>query len=568
MTTIVQPSALGPDGVAEIADVLASVAGPVAVIAADLIIAEAALAPISADPFATTGLLVQTTTAAADVRVRHHVVMSVGSSMHDVAAPDHRFVGAFVVAERDRVAALAALRDAQPFVPVDLDPVQAAAVALVRAGMTCRAIELVDVPWYRDPVDVQAARADVGRMSAARIAQLQANRVDDGFFSTFVIRRMSKPITRVALRLGLSPNTITLASFAIGLAAAAFFAIGYQWALVIGAVLLQVSIVVDCVDGEVARATRRFSTLGAWLDASTDRVKEYVAYAGLAFGAQHVLGIDLWPLAIIMMVLQTVRHMTDYDFSRVQRSREARVEPRSYAERSDGAQGGTGGWSVAGAMEMSSRVNARSAVRWAKRAIHMPIGERWLVISVFAAVLGAAWALGALLVLGTLALIYVTSGRILRTLTWRGPAPHDAALLLARQADAGVLATALARVLPDDRWTGRWAWSYPALLRLFELGLVAVLSLLVYPDALVLGFWWVAVIAFHHYDVLYRAIQGQATPRWLTWCGLGWDGRSLLIVLAAIAGIAWFSGLLAVGIAVWSLLLVVIASAQWLRSMQ
>ena len=99
-------------------------------------------------------------------------------------------------------------------------------------------------------------------------------------------------------------------------------------------------------------------------------------------------------------------------------------------------------------------------------------------------------------------------------------------------------------------------------------GLVAAIGLFVYPDALVLAFWWVAIIAFHHYDVLYRAIQGQAVPPWLTAAGLGWDGRTIIVIICAAAGLAWFSGLMSIGIAVWSLLLIVIASAQWLRSMQ
>ena len=158
-----------------------------------------------------------------------------------------------------------------------------AAVALVRGGVPVRAVGLVDVPWYRDPDDRIAAEAAVRGVSEARIRQLQANRLDDGFYSTFVVRRLSKPLTRLALRLGWSPNAITLLSFAVGLLAAASFAVGDRWALVLGAVLLQASLVIDCVDGEVARATRRFTALGAWLDASTDRVKEF-----LEIGRAHV----------------------------------------------------------------------------------------------------------------------------------------------------------------------------------------------------------------------------------------------------------------------------------------
>ncbi len=558
---------------AQAASTLRTSVGPVAFVAAELVAPAAALAPVTDDAHAATSLLVRPASRGGNVRVRHHQVVSVGSGFHAAAAPDHVSVGALVVSGADGELAASAVDDLAAAVAdgaissLGTDAVELVAVAVVRSGIPVRAVDLVDVPWFRAPVDPEAARAAVDAVPAARIASLQANRVDDGFYSTFVVRRLSKPLTRLALRLGWTPNAVTVLSFAVGLLAAAAFAVGSRWALVLGAVLLQLSLVIDCVDGEVARATRRFSALGAWLDASTDRVKEYLAYAGLAAGAARS-GVDLWWLALVLVVLQTTRHMTDYDFSRVQRLREATVAVRDVRLADDGAHGAAGGWSVSGAMEASSRLNARDAVRWAKRAIHMPIGERWLVISVFAAVLGAAWALGVLLVLGLLALAYVLLGRALRTLTWRGPTPPAGAALLARQADAGPLAAVIARLIPADRrarfWAGRAAWTVPAALRLLELGLVAVVAIAWFPGAVVVAFWWVAVVAFHHYDVLYRALQGSAPPRWLTLAGLGWDGRTVVVVVLAAVGASAFRAGLSVGALLLAALFVVVASVQWL----
>ena len=79
----------------------------------------------------------------------------------------------------------------------------------------------------------------------------------------------------------------------------------------------------DCVDGDVARYTRRFSPLGAWLDASTDRLKEFACYAGLAWGAGA--GRTGWLLAAAMIALQTARHSVDYTFTAVKDLREADV---------------------------------------------------------------------------------------------------------------------------------------------------------------------------------------------------------------------------------------------------
>lgn len=535
-----------------------------------LVIAEAALAPILDD--SGTAMLVRPLRAGADVRVRHHLVNAVGSSWHEVSGPDHVFVGAMRIGRADTAAAADAITGLANSVesgtvsPDPDDVIRLCAVAIVRSGISCKAIDLVDVPWFLSPDDRDAAEVAVAAVSPERIARLQANRVDDGFYSTFVVRKLSKPMTAVALRLGMSPNSITLISFAVGLLAAGSFALGDRWALVVGAILLQLSLIIDCVDGEVARATRRFSALGAWLDASTDRVKEYLAYAGLAAGAA-LHGMDIWWLALVMMVLQTTRHMTDYDFSRVQRQREAVVPITAIDERADLTA--ASGWSVSGAMEISTRMNSRNAIRWAKRAIHMPIGERWLVISVFAIIGGAAWALGVLLALGVMALAYVTAGRVLRSLSWHGSAPTDAWVLLWRQADAGPVLSGLGRLVSINAvWAAPFGWAVPALLRLIELGLVAVLAILLFPSATTVAFWWVAVIAFHHYDVLYRAIQGRPTPRWITWAGLGWDGRTIVVIAVALLGLCTFTTVLGWGALALAIILVGIASVQWLRSGQ
>ena len=582
MTALLVPAGANTEEVLrDVARKLRAAGDAVALVAPDLVIAPAALAPIVNDPFAGTALLVQAVAGSGDTRVRHHLVNSVGSSHHRVTAPDHKFVGALVVSAIDAEVVANAIESMAVAVStgalvsksdLEIDPVQLVAVAIVRSGVSCRAVELVNVPWFRSPADLAVAELAVATVSDERIAQLQANRVDDGFYSTFVVRKLSKPITRFAIRLGLSPNLITVISLLVGLGAAACFALGYRWPVVIGAVLLQLSLIIDCVDGEVARATRKFSALGAWLDASTDRVKEYLAYAGLAAGAM-VLGSDMWPVALILLVLQTTRHMTDYDFSRVQRMREANVEPRDVADPDDGAVGGAGGWttgdrSISSAMELSARMNRRSAIRWFKRAIHLPIGERWLIISVVAALFGPRWALLVLLAGVLLALLYVTTGRILRTATWHGLAPAAAGVLLARQFDGGPIAALIARILPaatrERIWLMPSAWAIPALLRLVELGLVAVLALVWQQSLVVLAFWWVAVFTFHHYDVLYRALQGYAMPKWLTWLGLGWDGRTILLLCAFVFGASIFEFTLSIGAGVGALLFVVIASAQWL----
>ncbi len=528
--------------------------------AADLVAPEAALAPVMDGEFAGSVALVAPTARDGDVRVRHHQIVAAGSPFHELRHPDHRLIGALRIAPSpEAVRAISDLRDAVRAgdVPME-DPFALIVVALVRGGVALRAVDIVNVPWFRSPHDPSAARLEVEAISGERIARLQANRVDDGFYSTFIVRKVAKPLTRMALRWNLTPNTITVVSLIVGVAAAASFSGGSRIWLAVGAVLLQLSLVIDCVDGEVARATRRFTPLGAWLDASTDRVKEMLVYAGLAAGAAST---GAWQLAIALIVLQTTRHMMDYDFAAVQRQRECALEIRDIRDPNDAAS--SGDWSADRALEASAAANRRPAVRWTKKVIHLPIGERWLILSVVAVIAGGTWALGVLLVAGLIAFAYTLVGRTLRTRGWRGASAPEIGTLLARQFDAGPI---LARIVPAHLWRAPGAWAITAGVRFVELGVVAVLAIWWVPAGLVLGFWWAAIVAFHNYDLLYRSLNGVAMPRWIINLGLGWDGRTVLLVLAATLGA--LVTVLGVGVIWLTVILVVVASVQWLRTVQ
>ncbi|MBT5183400.1 MAG: CDP-alcohol phosphatidyltransferase family protein, partial [Actinobacteria bacterium] len=428
--------------------------------------------------------------------------------------------------------------------------------ALTRAQIGVRAVELIDAPWFRSPEDVTVSKAQIAAMPQSRIRGLQANRVDDGFYSTFVVRKLSKPLSSVAIKLRMSPNLVTVISFIVGVAAALSFAQGARWALVLGAFLLQLSLILDCVDGEVARATHRFSVIGAWLDASTDRVKEYAVYAGLATGAvvNGVASQLAWCVAVILMIVQTARHMGDYNFAAIQKMREAALPFASIIDPQDP-------WGD-GAATFSVRVNSRSGVRWVKKVIHMPIGERWLVLSVVAAVLTPLFALYSLLALTSLAWLYTLMGRVLRTRRWAKTAVGVD--LICAQLDNGPLFDSLPkflRRLPGSRWN----WANPMINRLIEMGVVAGIAIVWFPQWITLAFGYLFIIAFHHYDNLYRALARSQAPRWLTWGALGRDSRMIIVVIAALIGITAFYDALNLGVAWLFMWCVIVASAQYLN---
>jgi len=93
-------------------------------------------------------------------------------------------------------------------------------------------------------------------------------------------RRITDPVVAVLVRLGLTPNQLTLLGFAGNLGAAVLAARGEF--LAAGLVMLAAS-ALDLLDGALARATGRASPFGAVFDATLDRLSEAAVLGGLTF---------------------------------------------------------------------------------------------------------------------------------------------------------------------------------------------------------------------------------------------------------------------------------------------
>jgi hypothetical protein len=255
--------------------------------------------------------------------------------------------------------------------------------------------------------------------------------------------------------------------------------------------------------------------------------------------------------------LQTVRHTTDDSFTAIMTLREAPagVVP---LDRPDGL---TGPSNASRAVQAAQRSNARPAVHWAKRVAHLPIGERWLVMSAGAALTRPLWALEALLGLGLLSLGYTCAGRSLRARGWpRRPASPREREVVVAQLDPGPLAAALARLLPAPArvpLAGRFLWLLPPAVRLLEYAAVLALARLVTGAATVAAFAVLLCVAYHHYDALYGVLQRlPRAPAGIRLAGLGVEGRMLLVAALAMAGATWLrAGLWALAAALGALFL-------------
>jgi phosphatidylglycerophosphate synthase len=345
---------------------------------------------------------------------------------------------------------------------------------LVRSDVKVGGSHLRRLFWTRPLTaeHVATAAAKIGEHDEDRALLDSAVKASDGFFTTFFVSPYSKYIARWAARRGWTPNFVTTISVLVGFLAAAGFATGERWGMIAGALLLQAAFTLDCVDGQLARYTRTFTKLGAWLDSIFDRTKEYAVFAGLAIGASRT-GDDVWLLAGAALALQVLRHSIDFSYPQAEHQAMGAVRQPPLEQVHDVIGAAVPPAHAAEAPEEApapppapSRPTLRRRVRgvlraidrsprgrWAKKIVGFPIGERFAAISLTAALFDARATFIVLLAWGGLAGSYTAAGRALRSLGRRGAVVLDhAAVAAAGTLDAyrddGPLALAIGRVRP------------------------------------------------------------------------------------------------------------------------
>jgi CDP-diacylglycerol--glycerol-3-phosphate 3-phosphatidyltransferase len=105
------------------------------------------------------------------------------------------------------------------------------------------------------------------------------------------------PLVRLAQRLGITPNRVTVLGFVVVVVGAGLVAIGQ---LLIGAVVLVAGSLLDAVDGALARATGGSTAFGNFLDSTLDRAAEAILYVGII---AYFLRASADPLGPVLLAL-------------------------------------------------------------------------------------------------------------------------------------------------------------------------------------------------------------------------------------------------------------------------
>lgn len=128
--------------------------------------------------------------------------------------------------------------------------------------------------------------------------------------------KLSKPLAKGALRIGLTPDMVTIIGTAGSvLAALILFPIGQLWW---GAFTVFVFVLADMLDGAMARERGGGTRFGAVLDATCDRISDGAIFCGLLWWV--AFGLHSSPLVVATMICLVTSQVISYVKARAEAS--------------------------------------------------------------------------------------------------------------------------------------------------------------------------------------------------------------------------------------------------------
>jgi phosphatidylglycerophosphate synthase len=154
------------------------------------------------------------------------------------------------------------------------------------------------LPYVLDGGEEQVRIAEDNLMKALALQTAES----DGFLARHLSRRVSRFMSRSLVRTPVTPNQISLGGASIGIMGAFCFSWGGYWPPFIGSLLFLFCIIVDGVDGEIARLKLRDTPFGRHLDVIMDNIVHIAIFVGIAMGLYRDSGdfADLLMLGVLL----------------------------------------------------------------------------------------------------------------------------------------------------------------------------------------------------------------------------------------------------------------------------
>jgi CDP-diacylglycerol--glycerol-3-phosphate 3-phosphatidyltransferase len=115
------------------------------------------------------------------------------------------------------------------------------------------------------------------------------------------------PLVRLAGRLGIHPNTLTILGMMLQIGVGVVFGLGH---ITLGGLLLLIVGPVDALDGLLARALNKQSVFGSFLDSTMDRISDAAVILGLtAHYLRQGASVQVWLLLIALVATMMVSYI-------------------------------------------------------------------------------------------------------------------------------------------------------------------------------------------------------------------------------------------------------------------
>jgi len=107
---------------------------------------------------------------------------------------------------------------------------------------------------------------------------------DEDILTRTYTRNISIIFTKYLVQTSLTPNQVTIIGFSVTLLASLILTNGTYFYFIISSILVQLSLILDCADGEVSRFKKMTSNFGKWLDSLLDRIGVIILILALSIG--------------------------------------------------------------------------------------------------------------------------------------------------------------------------------------------------------------------------------------------------------------------------------------------
>lgn len=151
-------------------------------------------------------------------------------------------------------------------------------------------------------MSARTSRPSIAELRAvAQPASIFARNSGEHWAGRLYVRRLSPHLTRLLIPTRVTPNAVTWTMIAAGVAAAGLMVLDSVLAAVGVVILIQLQILLDCSDGELARWRRQFSPVGIYLDRFAHYLTEtlFPIALGIRCG-EPVLGLVAAVLALMV----------------------------------------------------------------------------------------------------------------------------------------------------------------------------------------------------------------------------------------------------------------------------